>query len=340
MTGPGGRVRTRPVGIRLATDDAGVSPVVGTVLLIAIMLLTVTALMQWGVPAIQDLQRESQYKSALSAFNVMDGVIDEVLPEAGSSRQARVPLANGALRVQTDNEVFAVGWSLGSADVTFDDLADDDADVTFTTTATVDTCQFTHYYENGTKRSDDTGTLAGSTCTASRTLTETHKLEVKEGATVHGVVWLFHTGRIRYTADNPQGAFNMDYTNGAVTTDASQNVQWVVNDPLILKLSPNGLTVSVIDLNGTGGGAGGDAIVRVQATLDAVYVRADGTTVRKADLYPLGAMDTGWLHFLNTSQRYEFAHTSGDIFARNDPGATFPLTLTHFVVDLEVVEGG
>lgn len=309
------------------------------------MLITVSALMVWGLPVLQEMEQQSQHRAILSAFSVLDGIVDEVLPEEGSSREARIPLSGGHLQLSTDTDVFAVAWSPNGDDVTYADLADDDADVDVTASgSSFQKCRFTHFFENGTQRGSpfthDLGSsTSADTCTADRDLDETHRVEVLDSAdaVVHEV-WLFHAGRIRYLSDATGGIFRVDYHNGAVATDVSGN-DWVVNDPLILKLEPDGLTVGLIDLNGTSRGlGGGEGIARIEATLASTHVRTDAQTVHTVDLYPLGGMAEGWTKFLNRSARYELAHTAGDDHARYDPapaGTTFPVTLTHFVVEVE-----
>lgn len=314
---------------------------VGTVLLIAIMLITVSALMFWGVPAIQEMERESQFRAVQSAFTVLDGVVDEVLPETGSARIARLPLQGGGLSIEPSEDPYAVAWSpSGSATVTFGDLDDGDENVTFSSSVGISDCVFTHLHENGTLDASETVAPSGSSCVASQNLTATHRLRVRDsGGAAVGVVWLFHPGRIRYTSDGAAGPFTIDYHNGAVTSDF-RGGGWVYDDPLVLKLRDDGLTVGLIDLNGTFGATGGDGTARVQVELASSQVRGDAQAVHKVDIYPLGEMDTGWRRFYNVSARYEFAHTSGDEFVRYETGGSFPVTLTHYIVATETAGVG
>lgn len=315
-------------------NDAGVSPVVGTVLMIAIMLVTVGVLLQWGVPALQALEQRSQYRSARSAMVVLDGVIDETLPETGASRQAKIPVREGGVFLSPQADPFAVAWSYSDA-ATFDDLADDDPDVDFSTGASVATCRFRHYDAQGVLTGTESVSPSSGTCTANQDLDTTHALELRDSAgDAVANVWIFHPGRIRYEATPAAGRIRLDYHNGAVATDF-QGGPFLVDDPLILKLEPTGMTVGLIDLTGDASSASGET-ARVQATLAQSAVRADVATAERVDLYPLGAMSEGWLRYLNTTGRYDLAWPSGADHVRYEPGGTLPVTLTHYVVEAEV----
>lgn len=314
-------------------NDAGVSPVVGTVLLIAIMLVTVAVLLQWGMPALQGLERRSQYQSARSAMVVLDGVVDETLPETGASRQAKIPVRDGGVSLSPEADPFAVAWSY-TDEVVFDDLADDDSDVDFQTSLAVDTCRFRHFDQDGVFTGSESVSPSGGTCSASEELNATHGLELRDadGDPV-GNVWVFHPGRIRYEATPEAGPIRLDYHNGAVASDVDG--PFLVDDPLILKLEPQGMTVGLIDLTGEASAAGGET-VRTQVTLETSAVRADVDTAERVDLYPLGEMDEAWQRYLNATGRYELAWEDGDDHLRYEPGGDLPLTLTHYVVETEV----
>lgn len=317
-------------------NDLGVSPVVGTVLLIAIMLITVTALMMWGVPAIQQMERQSQWKAVRSSFEVLDGIVDEVLPETGSARLAQIPLQGGSVAIEAETEPFAVAWSpQGAAELTYGSLGDDDTDASFNTSASVDSCVFRHFHPNGTfdfEESVAPSAASSGTCTATRNLNATHHLRMLDGSgDAISVAWIFHPGRIRFESSSPAGPWRMDYHNGAVTSNLGRNPA-VHNPPLILQLAPDGLTVGVIDLNASGGSAGGEAVAQIQVELRSTRVVADARRADRVDVYPLGSADDAWRRFLETTPRYEFDHTSGDLHVRYEPGSTFPVTLTHYTV--------
>lgn len=316
-------------------NDDGVSPVVGTVLLIAIMLVTVTAILQWGVPALQAMERRSQYRSARSAMVVLDGVVDETLPETGSSRQANIPADDAGVFLDPHVDPFAVAWSYSGGEVTFSDVDDGDPDIDFSTSLSVATCSFIHFDHEGVRTSTETTSPSSGTCTASEDLNETHTLELRDsdGDDV-ARIWIFHPGRIRYEATPAAGKITLDYHNGAVASELDGD-PWLVDDPLILKLEPDGLTVGLIDLSGEASVASGST-VRVQATLQDSTVRNETETPTRVDLYPLGDLGEGWRRYLNNTARYDLAWSSGDDFVRYAPGGELPVTLTHYIVETEV----
>lgn len=312
-------------------NDLGVSPVVGTVLLVAIMVATVGALMAWGLPALQEMERRSQYQSIRSAFSVFDGVVDEILPETGSSRKATIPTSDGGLFLEPTEEPYAVAWSYPTGNVTFDDMADDDPDLSFDTSLSVADCEFRHFDRSGAFVGSETVSSASSVCTASRDLDVTHGVRLLDSdGDELAQVWIFHPGRLRFSSDSTAGTFTVDYHNGATAVELTTR-PFLVDDPLILPLTPEGLTVGVIDLEGNARSADGDQ-ASVHVTLGRSVVRGDADPAR-VDIYPLGEAGDAWRRHLSGPGRYGFSAPPGLDYVRYAPSDAFPLTVTHYVVD-------
>lgn len=311
-------------------NDDGVTPVVGTVLLVAIMIATVGALMAWGLPAIQEMERRNQYQSIRSAFAVLDGVVDEVLPETGSSRTATIPTSDGGLFLEPTLEPYAVAWSYPAGNVTFDGIDDGDDTLNYTTSLSVDSCRFRHFDRDGAFVSAETRSASSGSCNATRSLDVTHGVTLRDGAGDElAEIWVFHPGRIEFVSGSAAGPFTVDYHNGAVAATLGQT-PLLVDDPLILPLRPQGLTVGVIDLNGTSRSASGDRS-SVHVALERSTVHGDASPAR-VDLYPLGDTGDAWRRHLTGPGRYNFTEPDGTDLVRYAPSDEFPLTLTHYVV--------
>lgn len=81
---PGERPRAR-----LRARDAGVSPVVGMVLVLAISVLGITGVLMWGLPAINEMKASVEHQSVVTEFHALVADIQE-LAKATASKTAKL----------------------------------------------------------------------------------------------------------------------------------------------------------------------------------------------------------------------------------------------------------
>ena len=84
------------------TDDA-VSPVIGTVLILAIMITITGTMLAWGIPQIQESEAYAIYTSAQNNLLNFDADLDHVILQGeGASRTSTVSFSSGTF-VQREN---------------------------------------------------------------------------------------------------------------------------------------------------------------------------------------------------------------------------------------------
>ncbi len=77
-------------------DHRGVSPVVGTILILVIMIISIGGIMAWGVPAIAGLQERAEYQSVLTQFLQMQSDV-RGLRDPQNTRITQISVNDGKL---------------------------------------------------------------------------------------------------------------------------------------------------------------------------------------------------------------------------------------------------
>lgn len=103
MTGDHGRPR------RWRSDERGVSPVVGTVLILAIMIISIGGIMAWGVPAIQGLQERAEYQAVLTQFLQMQSDV-RGLRDPQNTRISQISVNDGKLLFDVGSRWVVTGY--------------------------------------------------------------------------------------------------------------------------------------------------------------------------------------------------------------------------------------
>lgn len=202
-----------------------VSPIVGSVLILVIMILSIAGIIGWGVPAIQGLQDHAEFQSVLTQFLQMDSDVRN-LRDPQNTREVRLSLAGGVLSFGTGsrwvvsaardaayNGFHLTGWegsnppSITVAGITLN--ANSQVTVDEVTGGSI------------TTRTSCTGvgcsTVSLGTAPNDVALdTDVARIQVKDG-TVRAEAWIVNAGRITYR----QSSTGVDYIHfemGAVFT--------------------------------------------------------------------------------------------------------------------------
>ena len=79
-------------------SEEGVSPIIGTVLILGIMVTITGTMLAWGIPQIQESEAYAIYTSTQNNLLNFDADLDQVLLQGeGSSRSSTVSLSAGLL---------------------------------------------------------------------------------------------------------------------------------------------------------------------------------------------------------------------------------------------------
>lgn len=75
----------RPRALRGASGDDAVSPVVGMILVLAISVASISAVVYWGLPAIEEMKANVEFRTVEGQFHELDGTIRELV--AGTTQR-------------------------------------------------------------------------------------------------------------------------------------------------------------------------------------------------------------------------------------------------------------
>lgn len=109
--------------------DAGVSPVIGMVLILAISVLGIVAVTNWGLPAILAMQQNVEMRGVLNEFGTLDGSLQKLI--AGTTGQTtskwQPSIGKGAVDVSPTGERWLVTVDVhATTDVEWDSMSDTD----------------------------------------------------------------------------------------------------------------------------------------------------------------------------------------------------------------------
>lgn len=98
-------------------DDSGVSPVIGMILVLAISVVGIAAILYWGLPAIDEMKANVEYRSVQTQFGELDSTIKELV--AGTTEKTAKrwqPVQNrGSIAVISDSEPWLYELELYNA---------------------------------------------------------------------------------------------------------------------------------------------------------------------------------------------------------------------------------
>jgi hypothetical protein len=98
-------------------DDEGVSPVIGMILVLAISIVGIAAILYWGLPAIDSMKANVEYRSVQTQFSELDSTLRELV--AGTTEKTakrwQPALDRGSINVQNDTEPWLFATEMYNA---------------------------------------------------------------------------------------------------------------------------------------------------------------------------------------------------------------------------------
>lgn len=241
------------------SDDRGVSPVVGMILVLAISIVGISAILYWGLPALDEMKANVEYRAVTGQFTELDGTIKELA--AGTTEKTakrwQPSFNRGSLSILNNTEGWLVAvepYNAGSYDFVWDAMADGNARFTVKQAGTdaISNWKVEAYVVTGTTSLttvnasifgsgpaqmgvQGTAWAAGATKefelyvkdaspAATKPLTGgTFKIKIYSGSTLLAEGWYVNTGRIDYRLSGGVTEKSLVENNGAVIagTDGS-----------------------------------------------------------------------------------------------------------------------
>lgn len=196
---------------RFARDVRAVSPVIGSILVLAIMVMAMAGVMLWGVPAIQGLQEEAEFRSALTQLVQINSDL-RTLRDPENTRVATLAVSRGSVAMETGSR-----WLVTvHADATYSGL-----NITGWESDTASSLTVTGVPQSSSVRVEEAlgGTFTTitsnaaclTTCVLSlgsyRLLDATTRIQFKVGSTLKAETWAFDAGRLSYQ-ESADSTFN------------------------------------------------------------------------------------------------------------------------------------
>lgn len=317
---------------RWGDDRDGVSPVVGTILILVIMILATGGVMAWGVPAIQGLQDRAEYQNVLTQFLQMDSDVRN-LRDPQNTRIARISMSDGYLtfgpgsrwvvsasRHADYNAFFLDGW----------ENADPEPSSVVLMGGTVDaTNQISVDKASGGTLSNAWSCPGTDPCTNTVNLgglvlgDDVIRIQLKEG-TVRWEAWIFDVGRLSYRLTQLNDQNQLHFEMGALFSqhDSYFYVQEAptIKDPDYLIDTPDtNLFVRVLHLQGIDQAVAGEGRFPVVYHLVDNYGASRGrTSFNPAQMVRLqihGDLEAAFCNYFDRRPGWEQEDGAGDPIA-------------------------
>ena len=231
------------------------SPVIGTVLIMALMVTIVGTMLAWGIPQVQDNEAWAQYATTRSNLLNLDADLDQVLLQGeGASRSTTVSIGLGTFVVRDSPDTLvisysSVGWvelatrSLSIGDTSFR-LADLQENVTV--------FNVTLSYPDGSSwsGSSDEGMLSDFPAAVSGLR---GSVSDASNSTTLGGFWLYRDDARSYRYASTAGLFQMRMVNGGLLAREPGGSHFFEGRPLVRGIGAlDALTFYQVTYNNSG----------------------------------------------------------------------------------------
>jgi len=240
-------------------DNIAVSDIIGIVLVLLIIASTVSTILFWGVPYMQDQKSFVSQENALLQFDAIVDLIDDAFAEgvfyvdndgteevAYSSKTMTYKLSGGKLNMDNQGERFVLWYSLPvveNIDFNVTDL-DPQGDeksfkIEFTEGDSTGTKVDIHYlYSDSLSETDISIPLTGIINTT-YSIRDAVQIDVKdEENNFIARIWLFDAGSINYQSTGSANIYKAVVENGGVLATGDRTTGYFFNEP---KFSPQTL---------------------------------------------------------------------------------------------------
>ncbi|MCH2448079.1 MAG: hypothetical protein MK219_03415 [Candidatus Poseidoniia archaeon] len=235
--------------------EEAMSPVIGTVLIMALMVTIVGTMLAWGIPQVQDNEAWAQYATTRSNLLNLDADLDQVLLQGeGASRSTTVSIGLGTFVVRDSPDTLvisysSVGWvelatrSLSIGDTSFR-LADLQENVTV--------FNVTLSYPDGSSwsGSSDEGMLSDFPAAVSGLR---GSVSDASNSTTLGGFWLYRDDALSYRYASTAGLFQMRMVNGGLLAREPGGSHFFEGRPLVRGIGAlDALTFYQVTYNNSG----------------------------------------------------------------------------------------
>ncbi len=317
------------------------SPVIGMIMILAISVVGVSAVLVWGLPAIESMKEQVEYKSVQNQFDELDATVRELVAgTAGKTAKRWQPsLSRGGITIEANTERWLVATDRdASYNFTYIEFVDADnalkivnhgaSSVTIMVNASlVDGASETLLNVSAVSGSSIPMTTAGAVTIASGASQEfwtyttvgvarshyegTFHFEITDSTTSQtvGEAWIVDTGAIHYKLIGAAQPRHVYSSNGAIIPGQGDGF-FVDNTPPIpaprTSAGSHRFFMRTVQFNGTGSFSG-EARFDVLFSLYSTATLSDETGVPRIKIYATGNLTNAWhTFFLDEARGYNF----------------------------------
>lgn len=240
-------------------EDGGVTPIIGTVLILFIVILAIGGILLWGVPAIQGIQEHAEFQSVLNQFVEANGDINN-LRDPQSTRLDRISVNRGELTVQAGSRWVFI--AVTDATYTSFSLANwDDTDPTTVGLSSLPAdAKATLYKVVGGVITQLSTCASGCTSLSlgtAKIYENAFRVLAEKNGQTKAEAWIFNVGRISYIQSRASELNRMYIEMGAVVAQQGKALFMeeppaAIKDPALTATPKDTLYFArAIELNGT-----------------------------------------------------------------------------------------
>ena len=211
------------------------SPVIGTVLIMAMMVTIVGTMLAWGIPQIQDNEAWAQYATTRSNLLNLDADLDQVLLQGeGASRSTTVSIGLGTFVVRDSPDTLVISYTgvewvdLAARSLSIGDTSFRLADLQ----ENADVLNVTLSYPDGSSWSGSSveGVLSGFPAAVSGLR---GSVSDASNSTALGGFWLYRDDALSYRYASTAGLFQLRLVNGGLLARAPGGSHFFEGRPLV-----------------------------------------------------------------------------------------------------------
>jgi len=221
-------------------NNIGVSDIIGIVLVLLIIGGTVSTILFWGVPYMQDQKAFVSQENALLQFDAMGDLIEDAFAEGvffygdevvNSSKTMTFKFSGGNLDLNNQGERFVIWYSFfDNFNFTVSDLEPDGNDKEITINIIDGSAQYidVNYLYDDSLEDDENKDIGENT---SHPLHDAVQINVTDGSTMFGRIWIFDTGSLTFRSTGPSKTYNAVVENGGVLATGDRTSGYFFNEP-------------------------------------------------------------------------------------------------------------
>jgi hypothetical protein len=230
---------------KLSKDNSiAVSDILGIILVLLIIASTVSTILFWGVPYMQDQKAFVAQENALLQFDAMGDLIDDAFAEgvffyddkvANSSKTMTFKLSGGHLNLNNQGERFVIWYSFfDQIEIDVFELDPNEDDYSFSIDFIEDTPlnpNVNIYYIYDRNLLPEENIPINNPILTRDPIRDAVKIDVKDGNIIIGRIWLFDVGSINYKSTGPSNVYNAVVENGGVLATGDRTSGYFFNEP-------------------------------------------------------------------------------------------------------------